>query len=184
MINFKNISFISAEEEAKLLDESRLATAAFDRLVESYLPKLWDMVRNYPDAEDLFQDCTLTLMESIRGYDTNSGRTLSEHVQSNVKAHIERKTAASKKERRYNVPITDGRVTGSVPARERSHESEIRNREADRQLPERDRHILELVHFDGLGITEIAVTFKCTPADAGAMYEQALDRLALLYRLG
>ena len=45
------------------------------------------------------------------------------------------------------------------------------------ELPENDRHILEMRHFDGLGNAECAKLLQIEPKAASVRYVRALQRL-------
>ena len=67
-------------------------------------------------------------------------------------------------------------VTGPLTSVVRRERYELLKKALD-DLPENDRHILEMRHFDGLGNSECARLLKIEPKAASIRYVRALQRL-------
>ena len=67
-------------------------------------------------------------------------------------------------------------VTGPLTRVARMDRYELLKKALD-DLPENDRHILEMRHFDGLGNSECARLLKIEPKAASIRYVRALQRL-------
>lgn len=170
----------------ELAMQAKTDEAAFSKLYEMYLPKIFSYVSrriaDRDEAEDIVSNIFLRVVSHIKSFDPQKSSfkswiyTIATHMMIDYfRTHGKRKhedieTAESVFDQAKN-PYEEVKM---------SEEKKRVHRVIDR-LPERHQKIIMLKYFSDLSLPEIAETLAVTPNNAGVMVHRALEAFELAY---
>lgn len=160
----------------------RIAEGEFNALYERLRPSLWRyvhrLVGDADAADDIAQEAFVRLLDrpDLRG---DSARLWLFTVATNL-VRDRGRTATRRKRLLSATPFVP---EASPPASERAERAEriAAVRDALRELPERDRHLL-LMREEGFSYREIAAVIGVAPGSVGTLIARAIRRFTLVYR--
>lgn len=176
---------MSPQEE--LAVQAKTDEAAFSKLYEMYLPKIFGYVTrrisDRDEAEDLTSNIFLRVLEHIKSFNpekssfktwiyTIATRMMIDYFRTHGKRkHADLETAEL---------VSD---TAKNPHEEvKTNEDKKRVHRVIDELPERHQKIIMLKYFSDLSLNEIAETLSVTPNNAGVMVHRALEAFELAYQ--
>lgn len=179
------MQIMSPQEE--LAVQAKTDEAAFSKLYEMYLPKIFGYITrriaDRDEAEDLTSNIFLRVLENIKSFDPNrsSFKTWIYTIATRMMIDYFRIHGKRKHE------MLEAAESVSDPAKN-PHEEAHTNQEKLRvhnvidQLPERHQKVIMLKFFSDLSLNEIAETLSVTPNNAGVMVHRALEAFELAYQ--
>ncbi len=175
----------SPEEEASLVARARDGDRyAFEQLLERNYDFIfrvaWRWTANQEDAEDIAQEICIRLGHSIRSFKGKSSvkTFLYAMILNAVRDHGRKVARESRNKREFHAhELTQTPASHELEIGSHENEQATALWEAVRQLPERQRDAVLLVHGEGVSHSEAAKAMDCTEKTVSWHIHEARKRL-------
>lgn len=180
------------EDEEPLVAQAQLGQRyAFERLLERKYDFIfrvaWRWTANREDAEDVAQEVCIRLGQAIRGFKGNSSLNtfLYAMILNAVRDHGRRAAREARNAREFHAhAITQAPGLQEQENVDSESEQAAALWEAVRQLPDRQRDAVLLVHGEGVSHLEAANVLGCTEKTVSWHIHEARKRLKIILKSG